>query len=478
ELPAPKEPTAAERADGAQITPPDTPTPEPALVGAPHTPDTAAAAAHPPTTTPPLRLTTPHDPPHLPHDTPHTPDTTPNHLPQDTHTPPHTPTAAHTPPTRSHQPPAEHTPTDHTPTGGNHTGGNHTPTGNASHTPTGPAGHTPSGPTHDAPHPPLTHDPATPPPHDPTTPDHEPPGTHPDGEPGHPYREILDQQVHRANHDPEYFKKYYRSNGTRKNLDLADETGLTPPQLVRPDGHGPWVAVSDAPPALKPDYLDDGARYGTENLDHHTHDLLNDSAHERQTAIDADTPKHEPLQHLRETLEHNASPEHQSAYEAARAEHTPLHKAMTDASEHYGEMVAAHHAIPEHFDVAEQETLHGPRNGNDQFDQVWRLKDGGYVVVEAKSSLKTDLGARNLPNGQRVSQGTRKYFDDIVRIMEKRGIKEPSELKLAQNLRRALAEGKLHYVVVKGMPEKILEDGKVVGQHAGYSMRTFDISKP
>ncbi|MEW2549861.1 hypothetical protein AB0910_29540, partial [Streptomyces sp. NPDC047002] len=90
ELPAPKEPTAAERADGAQITPPDTPTPEPALTGAPHTT--------------------------------HAPGGTADHLPQGTHTPPHTPTAAHTPPTRGHQPPADHTPTDHTPTGG-HPGG-------------------------------------------------------------------------------------------------------------------------------------------------------------------------------------------------------------------------------------------------------------------------------------------------------------------------------------------------------------------
>jgi hypothetical protein len=90
------------------------------------------------------------------------------------------------------------------------------------------------------------------------------------------------------------------------------------------------------------------------------------------------------------------------------------------------------------------------------------------VVVEAKSSVTTDLGARNLPNGKRVSQGTREYFFDILEEMRKRGKEHPSEMVLADQLEAALKDGKLDYIVVKG--------GKNAGEYAGYHMRKFDIT--
>jgi hypothetical protein len=98
---------------------------------------------------------------------------------------------------------------------------------------------------------------------------------------------------------------------------------------------------------------------------------------------------------------------------------------------------------------------------------VW--KDGDrYVVIEAKSSTDTALGARNLPSGKRVSQGTREYFLDIIDEMRKRGEDDPDELLLAEKLEAALADGKLDYVVVKGE--------KNAGAYAGYRVRQFDIA--
>jgi hypothetical protein len=137
---------------------------------------------------------------------------------------------------------------------------------------------------------------------------------------------------------------------------------------------------------------------------------------------------------------------------------------MRDVSEAFGEAVAEHHVIPEHYPNAVREPLDGPLNGNDQFDQVWRREDGGYVVVEAKSSV----GARNLPDGRRVSQGTRGYFLDIIREMEERGKKNPRERELARNLRKALQQGKVDCIVVKGE--------KSTGRYTGYHMRQFGIS--
>lgn len=37
--------------------------------------------------------------------------------------------------------------------------------------------------------------------------------------------------------------------------------------------------------------------------------------------------------------------------------------------------------------------LQGPKNGNDQFDQLWVHEDGRVVVIEAKSSPGTELRA-------------------------------------------------------------------------------------
>lgn len=152
---------------------------------------------------------------------------------------------------------------------------------------------------------------------------------------------------------------------------------------------------------------------------------------------------------------------------AAEAAHSPLHHHMTKATEAYGEAVAEHHVIPEHYPNSTRETLDGPANGNDQFDQVWRRPDGSYVVVEAKSSTRTELNARTLPNGLRVTQGTREYFNDILREMRKRGRRNPNEARLANELKMALDEGRLDYIVVKGNLN--------TGQYTGYTTQKFDI---
>ncbi|MEU9012596.1 hypothetical protein AB0D12_23090 [Streptomyces sp. NPDC048479] len=63
-----------------------------------------------------------------------------------------------------------------------------------------------------------------------------------------------------------------------------------------------------------------------------------------------------------------------------------------------------------------------------------------------------------------MSQGSREYFSDILAAMEKRG-----EFELVDSLEKALKEGKLEYVVVKG--ERNTET------YTGYQYRRFDISK-
>ncbi|MER6070920.1 hypothetical protein ABT187_19225, partial [Streptomyces sp. NPDC001817] len=281
-------------------------------------------------------------------------------------------------------------------------------------------------------------------------------------------KQIHDIQVYRANHEPGYFEDFYKSNGNRKNLSLFDESNTTPPQLTRESPGHPWVSVKDAPDPLKPHYLGDWIKRDHKGLADEPLSKLNAAAEERYFAIKHDTAMDHWKQDVKHAHEQHPTWETEVEQHESRAAYRESHIRMRDASEHYGEAIAEHHVIPEHYEGATPETLHGPLNGNDQFDQVWQRKDGGYVVVEAKSSVNTELGARNLPNGKRVSQGTREYFLDILEEMRKRGADHPSELELADRLEAALKDGKVDYIVVKGE--------KNTGTYAGYHMRKFDIA--
>ncbi|MFD7132677.1 hypothetical protein [Streptomyces sp. NPDC059894] len=281
--------------------------------------------------------------------------------------------------------------------------------------------------------------------------------------------QIQEIQVYRANHEPGYFEEFYKSNGNRKNLEFSDESMTTPPQLTRESPQHPWVSAKDAPEPLKPNYIDDALKRGRKHASDEALKTLDEAAAKRHQAIGYDQAAGRHKAEAVEAHKQAPTPETELTQLERTNEYKAAHRDMRDESEAYGELIAEHHVIPEHYEGATRETVHGPKNGNDQFDQVWRREDGGYVVVEAKSSVTTDLGARNLPSGKRVSQGTREYFEDIIREMQKRGKKIPSERKLAAQLMKALDEGKLDYIVVKGE--------KNAGKYAGYHMRQFDISE-
>ncbi|WP_411129737.1 hypothetical protein [Streptomyces sp. x-19] len=323
---------------------------------------------------------------------------------------------------------------------------------------------------------PGAHDGTTPPQRDPVPrPSFMREGDNPYGPRGSLTREQIEEiQVYRANHEPGYFKDYYKGGdhlGDRKNLELTDESGFTPPQLTRLLDDGPLVRVKDTPEPPKPHFLD--PHYLKESADTVTdsgrRQKLAESARNRHFAIEWDK--------IAESLKKDAALSHEThgTFETGglwgenKGLYKEAHTAMGKETEAFGEAVAEHHYIAEHHEGAVRQPLDGPANGNDQFDQVWKRKDGGYVVVEAKSSVDTKLGARNLPNGKRVSQGSQEYFLDIIREMKKRGEHNVEERRLARNLEKALKSGKLEYVVVKGE--------KNSGIYTGYQYRRFDITK-
>ncbi|WP_434594003.1 hypothetical protein [Streptomyces sp. A5-4] len=287
--------------------------------------------------------------------------------------------------------------------------------------------------------------------------------------------EIMRHQVHRANNEPGYFERYYKTRGKsigyRKFADIPDESGLVPPQLI-PDPHNPGskISIDDAPPPIPEKYIAGGDVTRTPKTVSSPDSLkiLNDAAQTRHTSVTADNLFHGTLSDAADALKADKSQANIDALKAAEIEHKPLHESMTKDTEAYGEAVAEHHVIPEHYPNATRETLAGPKNGNDQFDQLWRREDGGYVVVEAKSSVRTELGKRNLPDGFSARQGSKEYFLDILNEMRERGLNgNANETRLYNELLDALEDGKVDYILVKGKPN--------TGAYAGYYMRRFDL---
>lgn len=318
-------------------------------------------------------------------------------------------------------------------------------------------------------------------------------------------REIRRKQLEKANTDPAWFKKYYQKNGHRIRKDRRDENNNRVPQLhPTGDPKTPWMLASDAPEAEGESYIDTGEKKGKrkvgiskENLE-----ILDKSAKKRQNAIDADDLPHKARQQAKENYEKNKTAENKAEFDRADAIHSPLHGKMTRASEDYGEDVAEYHAVPEHFKDAVRVDDRG--TGNNRFDQVWKLPNGEFIVVEAKGSPRASLGdRRGLPAGardidheqpgegaqqhngtgqdsqedsdnstspavRRVKQGTREYFKVILHEMKTRSNENLlkattdaerahalAERKLANELTDALLAdpSRITYLLVKGVPD-------------------------
>nr|WP_308406622.1 hypothetical protein [Streptomyces sp. AC555_RSS877] len=278
--------------------------------------------------------------------------------------------------------------------------------------------------------------------------------------------QVKEIQVYRANHEPGYFERYYYNDGRRIRTTIADESTLVPVQLHVDPVTGVKTAASDAPPPIPQKYVD-GAEIGRgrhEVLSPETLQQLDEAAAHRRSSIDYSMSAERHRNGITglddsDLMQRDAGNEYRSAMNS-----------RTKAAEAYGEMIAERQFISEHYPNSTKETLYGPANGNDQFDQVWRREDGGFVVVEAKSDITTDLGSRRIPpedGGGRAMQGTREYFKDILKEMRLRGRDHPSEDLLADELEMALAEGKLDYILVMGK-----SDG---AKYAGYETHQFDI---
>ncbi|MFD3755254.1 hypothetical protein ACFWVT_34520 [Streptomyces cyaneofuscatus] len=292
-------------------------------------------------------------------------------------------------------------------------------------------------------------------------------GPNPYGRPGSlTLEQIEDIQVYRANEEPGYFDRYYRSDGTRKRVEVHDASGYAPPQLARLSEGTPWIRAKDAPAPPPPHFLDEKyVSVGADTVKSRERlRILDAAARKRHASILWDNLAEKLKAVAGKDSQIHGDLESMKLLDETTQAYKESHTQMRDASEEFGEKAAEHHFVAERYPEFEKQHLLGPKNGNDQFDQVWLHDDGRVVVIEAKGSAGADLGSRRLPDGRRVSQGSQEYFFDIIEAMKKRG-----EFETVEALERALEGDRLDYVVVKGE--------KNTGTYTGYQYRRFDISK-
>jgi hypothetical protein len=120
-------------------------------------------------------------------------------------------------------------------------------------------------------------------------------------------------------------------------------------------------------------------------------------------------------------------------------------------------------------------------NGANMFDAAFELRGNGRLVVEAKAPSgqldwrhgKSDPEAPSRAGsgddggaqGMRVKQGTRVYLRTIFAEMTARGGRDA---EIAADLRQALKEGRLEYVLVKARDD-------VNGSYAGVDVESFKV---
>ncbi|MFE9570550.1 hypothetical protein ACFYMW_18870 [Streptomyces sp. NPDC006692] len=284
--------------------------------------------------------------------------------------------------------------------------------------------------------------------------------------------ERVRRQVEKAN-DPDqtWRKAHYGTDGRRLREDGVDELD-EPLTKLKPDPDNPGKFIPKIEKPIDPPKYHLGETVSKHRADATPENLdpLDKSAHDRHSAVTADNAFHSKVTDAEKAYAHDPTPQNKAHLQQVLQEHAPLHDLMGKKSEAFGERIAELQAVHDNYPGADWVDLAETPNGADRFDQVWRLDDGRYVVVEAKSKTTTKLGYRTLRGGKRVSQGTREYFEDILRKMDERGRHDEAEAEIHAKLVDALANDKIEYVLVKGKP-----DGAT---YAGYVMKKFNISLP
>ncbi|MFC9754664.1 hypothetical protein [Streptomyces sp. NPDC056921] len=279
---------------------------------------------------------------------------------------------------------------------------------------------------------------------------------------------ITREHVRLANEDPVWRAKHYDKwgSGYRNDADgLVD--GQLLPKLIEKDGS--WIATSELPHADPggfhlEDLVKDRDTVDPEGLTH-----LDEVSAKRRAGMDLNTWE----------KAFGKNPSFENAWELAHAQehyNQTVGKGVsnnTKLGEALGEEAARRHMLlQEEFKGAKEvddPPLPETPNGSRRFDQLWRDKDGNLVIVEAKSpngTLDWRQGAGEFDRFM-VKQGTIEYVRTIMAEMADRGALSPGDAKYAAEIRTAIKNETLRYVLVQAAEN--------TGKYAGAELRHFKL---
>lgn len=263
---------------------------------------------------------------------------------------------------------------------------------------------------------------------------------------------ITREHVRLANEDPVWRAEYYDKwgPGKRNSAEEMVDGQLLPKLVEKPDGS--WMAADELPYA-------DPERFHLTPLER-----------------GRDTVAPDDLKHLDEVAaKRTAGMELKKADVAFEKNPTDeTAQALADAQKHYdktvgvdvsnntklgealGEEAARRHMLlQKEFEGAKEvddPPLPETPNGSKKFDQLWRDKDGNLVIVEAKGpngTLEWRQGNGELDSNTMVKQGTIEYVRTIVADMEQRAFTSPGDAKYAAEIKTAIENKTLRFVLVQ-----------------------------
>ncbi|GCB46192.1 hypothetical protein SNL152K_3490 [Streptomyces sp. NL15-2K] len=279
---------------------------------------------------------------------------------------------------------------------------------------------------------------------------------------------ITREHVRLANEDPVWRAEHYDKWGPgKRNNAEAMVDGQILPKLVEKPGGG-WMAADNLPYANPERFHLTPLERGPETVPANNLNHLDDVSARRLAGMD--------LTSAEKAYEANATEANAKALAEAQDHfNTTVGEGVsnnTKLGEALGEEAARRHMLlQKEFEGAHEITdLPETPNGSRRFDQLWRDKDGNLIIVEAKgpnARLEWRQGNGPLDRNTMVKQGTIEYVRTIVADMEQRAFTSPKDAKYAAEIKTAIEQKTLRYVLVQATEN--------TGQYAGATLKHFKI---
>ncbi|OLO33226.1 hypothetical protein PZ61_0223840 [Streptomyces sp. MNU77] len=277
---------------------------------------------------------------------------------------------------------------------------------------------------------------------------------------------ITREHVRLANEGGPWFRENYDDIGRRESSRRQVDGQLLPKLARREDGG--WMAADDLPYAGRENYRLEPLHRGRSTVepDHLKH--LDEVSAKRRAGMELTAAK--------ENYKNSLSAGNADALAAAQAKFNETVGAGVSNNSKLGEALGEesarrHLMLQERFAGAREVTdLPQTPNGSKRFDQLWRTKEGKLVIVEAKGPkavLDWRRGNGDLDGGTMVKQGTLEYVRTILADMESRALASPLDAKYAAEIRSAIEDKSLQYVLVQAAENQ--------GKYTGAQMKYFKI---